>query len=246
MEWSKIKNILIIALILTDILLISLLILSDKEESAEDSSISIEDALLVLSKNDITVSAQIPDTAPEMPVLTLTYDSDNGSFFYTSSEAALELTEETAMDLANSFISSLNLPEAENNSLKAVSVYPAEAPDTRYIVSFGSYYEDHKLEDSYILCYVSPEGVTEMLKNHASAEDSGNSKQKIVPAASALLKYMNQIKTADPKASKEVIDISLVYKVDSPYDGNITSDTAFPIWKITASDNSITYISAYN
>lgn len=85
-----------------------------------------------------------------------------------------------------------------------------------------------------------------MLKNHAIAEVSGNSKQKIIPAASALLKYMNQLKTEDPFCSKEITDISLVYMVNSPYDGNITSDTAFPTWKITASDGSITYISAYN
>lgn len=246
MEWAKIKNILIIALILTDILLVSLLIFSDFKNDPSDSSTSIEDALFVLSKNDIEVSAPIPETETELPVLTLTYDSDNGSFFYTSSDTVLDLTQETAMNMADSFISELNLPEAENNSLKSVNVYPAEAPDTRYVVSFGSYYKDYKLEDSYILCYVSPEGVTEMLKNHALAEVSGNSRQKILPAASALLKYMNQMKTADPNCSIEVTDIALVYMTDSPYDGNITSDTAFPTWKITASDSSITYISAYN
>lgn len=246
MEWSKIKNILIIALILTDIFLISLLIFSDRENRHGDNSISVEDALVVLSKNDITVSSKIPETDPEMPVLTLTYDQDNGSFFYTSSETALTLTENTALDLANSFISGLNLPQGENNSLQAVNVYPSEDGSGRYIVTFGSYYEDYKLEDSYILCYVSSDGVTEMLKNHATAEISGNSKQEIIPAASALLKYMNQLKSADPNSAKEIIDVSLVYMIDSPYDGNITSDTAFPTWKITASDNSITYISAYN
>ncbi|MBE6020163.1 MAG: two-component system regulatory protein YycI [Firmicutes bacterium] len=246
MEWSKIKNILIVALILTDILLVSLLIFSDHGKNDTDSSVSVEDALVVLSKNDITVSSKIPDVDPEMPVLTLTYDSDNGSFFYTSSEAGITLTENTALDLAESFISGLALPEAEKNTLEAVNVYPSEDDSGRYVVSYGSYYEDYKLENSYILCYVSSEGVTEMLKNHAVAEISGNSKQKIMPAASALLKYMNQLKSADPDSAKEITDVSLVYMVDSPYDGNITSDTAFPTWKITASDNSITYISAYN
>lgn len=246
MEWSKIKNILIIALILTDILLISLLLFSDVKNLPKENSDALADSIAVLEKNNIIISAQIPEVPAEMSALTLTYDKDNGSFFYTASEPIAELTEDTALKTAENFISELELPKAENNHIKAVDTYPADDGSGRFVVTFGSYYNDNKLENSYILCFVSPEGVTEMLKNHATADATGNSGQEILSASSALLKYMNKEKTADPNCSKNITDISLVYMVDSPYDGNITSDTAFPAWKITDSDSNITYISAHD
>lgn len=246
MEWSKIKNILIIALLLTNILLIALLILSSSEESRQDSQLVLEDTLAILDNNGISISAEIPSYDSELPVLTLTYDEDNGTFYYTGSEEGhIYLSEEEIQSAADSFTEGLDLPEVKDNSLHKVNSYPSTEEENTYVVSYGNYYESYRLEDSYLICFVTPEGITKMIKKHASAEASGKSRQDIIPPTTALLKFMNQIKAIDKNSTANITDIDMIYKIDSPYGENITSDTAFPTWKITTSDGSITYISAY-
>lgn len=246
MEWSKIKNILIIALVLTNLLFIFLIISADSGEYKPDSPDLLNETVSVLENNGITISAEIPYEEKEMAVLTLTYDEDNGTFFYTGSQKIPELTEKTALKAADSFVENLELPSADGNEIRKGSCFPSEEDENMYVVTYGSYYDDYKLEDSYLICFVTQDGVVKMKKNHASAEAAGKSRQKIIPVTTALLKYMNQIKTADINAGAEITDISMVYKIEAPYDGNITSDTAFPTWKITASDGALSYIPAYN
>ncbi|MDO4481587.1 MAG: two-component system regulatory protein YycI [Bacillota bacterium] len=246
MEWSKIKNILIIALALTNLLFIFLIISADSKEPDTDSPVLLSETEAVLKNNGIEISAEIPSVEKEISVLTLTYDGDNGTFFYTGSVKLSPLTEEAAIKTADDFVENLGLPSPDGNEIRRGSCYLSEEiPDT-YVVTYGSYYNNCRLEDSYLLCYVTEDGVVRMKKNHASAETSSKSRPKTVPAATALLKYMNQIKTADSNASAEITDITIVYKTDAPYGGNITSDTAFPTWKITSSDGAVSYIPAYN
>ncbi len=245
MEWSRIKNILIVALILTNLLFIYMIIAPDTDNAVDDSDL-LADTLTIMTKNNITVSADIPRTDDAMPVITLTYDEENGTYYYTPSEKTQPLDETTAKNLADDFVDSLNLPSSRNSSIKMCSVYQSEENNSLYTVSYGNFYEDYKIEDCYLICTVSSNGVIGLTRNWASAEQAGKSRREIIPVSTALLKYMKLIQSDDPLAGAEITQIALVYKIDSEYSGRITSDTAFPSWKITDSENNVTYIPAYN
>ncbi len=245
MEWSRIKNILIVALILTNLLLIYMIIAPDKDKSSDDSEL-LADTLAILKKNNITVSADIPLTDDAMPVITLTYDEENGTYSYTPSQKTQTFDEAAAQKLADDFVESLNLPSGRNSSIKMCNVYKSDEDNSLYMVSYGNFYEDYKIEDCYLICTVSSSGVIGLTRNWATAEQAGKSRRDIIPVSTALLKYMKLMQSEDSTAGTKITQIALVYKIDSEYSGKITSDTAFPSWKITDSDNNVTYIPAYN
>ena len=250
MEWSKIKNILIAALILTNLILLYLLISDDLGQKQAISPEILEETLTVLEKNGISVACDISLESEPMSVLTLTYDTDNGSFSYpvteeSAAERSAEFSEADAEQTAKDFLRTLSSYDSIQSTQQRTAITPLkENPDT-YLVTYRSYYQGRSLSDNTLLLTVSPAGVTKMEKYWASVEPTGNNKQEIIPVTTALLKYMTSDADIETSASRTISNVALVYKVDSPYDGNIASDTAFPTWEITTSDGIITYISAY-
>ncbi len=243
MEWSKIKNILIGALILTNLLFIGLIIYSQFKESAAADFDYTKEILNNLSRNGITVNTELPQPEKDMPILTLYYDSENGTETITL-QAGTDISNRKQAEKATSeYLDSLNIKTDSGCSLKiGRSEYDAEK--NLYYINYDNYYNDYQIENSYIHFTVSASGIISVDRQLAYAEENG-SRQEIISPETALLKYMNRLKTEDPEADISICDISIVYMVDSPYSGNITSDTAFPTWKIESDSKETVYIPAY-
>lgn len=78
MDWSKAKNILIMAFIVTNLFLAYVLFLTDKE----DDEVTVKDELIVdvvnlLEKEGIKVDTEIPTLVPKLPVISLEYEIYN-------------------------------------------------------------------------------------------------------------------------------------------------------------------------
>lgn len=75
MDWAKAKNILIIAFILTNLLLIYVLV---DTKDLEDPTLKVEfikDVKNMLLEKNININCEIPKTTPSLPLLTVEYES---------------------------------------------------------------------------------------------------------------------------------------------------------------------------
>ena len=246
MEWSKIKNILIVALILIDLLFLYLLLQPSgtEGETGQDAQI-LQDTLTVLQDNGITVRADTDFSEMQLPMLTLTFDEDNGTYNYVPRGERISLSQETALDAAGRFLAEMGGFGNFGTDIRVESVKMSGTDPQQYTVSYSGYYEDYRIRDLYVRCTVGPAGVVRMEKQWGEAAEANRNGRPLIPVTSALLRYMDKAAEEDPGEARTVTDISVAYTVDTPYDGTVTSDTAFPAWRIEASDGSVVYIPAY-
>lgn len=248
MEWSKIKNILIIALLLTNILLLFMIIFDGGKKNESEIPVPIDEAISILEKNGITVSCPTDFHEIMLSALTLTFDEDNGIEYYaTDPKISLDLDKKTAKKTADSFIEKSEAYDSIKKDLFFVSANPFQHTDGEiyYTVSYGGFFQGYRLTDCYLICTVTPSGVSKIEKHWAKAEISSE-KAYILPLSEGLLTYMTGYGKNQPVKNREITDISLVYSVESPMEDKVSTDTAFPSWKITSSDGKTGFVNAYS
>lgn len=247
MEWSRIKSILIIALVLTNIFLIIMIIFVNGDDRSAPST-SFEDTLRVLEMNGITVSCDTDIPLSKMAALTLTYDSKNGTTFYTTDPGNYrELNEKSAKKMADSFLRK----HKEYKDILGELVFEAAQPlesagvSQTYTVSYGGYFRDYRMTDCYLVCYVTPYGVTSVERHWVKADESTEAFEP-VPLSQALLTYVAEpFDNGYAIKNQNITDISLVYSVVTQVGENVSTDTAFPTWKITTDNGLINIVPAY-
>lgn len=103
MDWSKAKNVLIIAFIVINILMGYVLIVKDKEVDATNSPDFINQAIGLLNKKEIEVHTDIPNIKPELSTLTVVFENikpevintnffNNRAYISSVSEELVELS----------------------------------------------------------------------------------------------------------------------------------------------------------
>jgi hypothetical protein len=246
MEWSKIKNILIIALLLINVLFLYMMAQpSGAESDGGNQETLLADTLSVLGDNGITVRADTGFDAPELPILTLQFDGDNGTYDYAPSGKSLYLNEDSALEEADRFITEKGTFGTLGKEIRADSITVSESRPDWFVVTYGGYYENYRIKELYVTCTVSSSGVLRMEKQWAQVTEAGRNRRALIPVTSALLHYMDRVLSDEPGAEKTVTGISVAYTVNTPYDGTVASDTAFPAWRFDASDGNSVYIPAY-
>ncbi len=246
MEWSKIKNILIVALLLINVLFLYMLAQpAGAETDHRDEGALLSDTLSVLEQNGITVRADTDFEELQLPVLTLKFDEDNGTYDYAPTGKTHYLTEETALEDADRFLAEKGNFGTPGKDIRVESVAVSETNPDRFIVSYGGYYEDYRIKELGITVTVSPSGILRMEKQWASVAEAGRNRRTIIPVTTALLHYMDRVLTEEPGARKIVTGISVAYTVNTPYGGTVATDTAFPAWRFDAADGTSVYIPAY-
>lgn len=247
MEWSRIKNILIIGLALINIMFIGLILMS--HHSTETNPGLLQDTVAVLEKNDITFSEYLtlPDPDDSMSVLTLTYNESNGTYSVPISGEINEadFNGEAAVKAADRIFSGLEIETDSTHVMGFDSAVKSDGENS-YVITYKTFYKKTEIEDSYVSIKISSDGSAAVTENLAQAAVSARSGLHAVPITSVLLQYMHEVKMEDPSSAKNITDITMVYKIDSPYEGHAATDTAFPVWKITASDGTSKFISAYS
>ncbi len=247
MEWSRIKNILIIALILTNIFLIVMIIFVNGNIS-DSKDTSFDETLEVLKMNGVTVSCDTDIPLSKMAAITLTYDNKNGTTFYTTDPNDYnELSKKTAKKMAEDFIDAHKEYDDIARELTYESAYQIESETglMTYAVSYGGYFDDYRMTDCYLICYVTPYGVSSVERHWASATKS-TEEFELVPLSQALLTYIAEpFDNNETIKNQNIIDISLVYSVVTQVGENVSSDTAFPAWKISTDQGLVNRVPAY-
>ena len=275
MDWSKAKNILIIAFIITNLFLIfniqsnlyqnnALSVLKDR---------NIEDVVSILEEKNIKVEAEIPRILLQMPVLDVEYETYNeekvaqrfgqeGIISDTNSEEHVEVTKNKIIIYKNNSreirIKDLNESRAREEAESFIKDLGYMGQDVeywntfsvgeQYEVIFKQKYKGYFLEKSYMRLIITQAGVTEFERMWLKPLHLGEHKNEIMPATKALLKALNVL--GDREQETIITEISLGYlfdpsKISLTNWENIKSGRALPAWRMTLEDGETIFIDAY-
>lgn len=128
MDWSKAKNILIVAFVVINILMGYVLIVKNKEVDATNSTDFINQAIELLNKKQIEVHTDIPNINPELSALTVVFENMKPELinknFFNNRGYVLSVSEELVeLSLNNENISILN---------KKLLIYESNATEVIY------------------------------------------------------------------------------------------------------------------
>lgn len=256
MDWSKAKNILIVALLITNLVL-GLAIYNNRNDSGGiDQAAVIQNTVLLLREHGIFVEdSVISERAERLPVLSVKYRSmDRELMTRLLSETEIRLSENDGQEeyrrAAESLLKALGIG-SENCVYEEMTKEEGEA---LAILRFGTEYEGYSLDNAKV--YVAfrngrPEEISERWVEPISM---GQNKKRVMPASTAMLTFMTLRETqlrenSDTELTAEEIrveDLCLVYWLEGyTNNGGVSEDTAVPYWCIRYNGGQRAYIAAY-
>lgn len=243
MDWTKAKNILIIALILTNIVLIlSSSIRGDGEDHSSQAAL-----IAHLKTKNIFVETEIPKKKSRMPVLNVKYDKIAEKEIKKAIKTQKltlpdKATEESVFSMTDSFLEKCG---AMGKSVKHDKIIHTE---DSLIATYKNVYEGIPVEDSYIRCIIKNGSIVEFerywLEPIKTSIRTPRKKQEVISASSALMKFANENKEEEKIYIKK---IELAYWIDRSFFSTETSveDTVLPAWKITYNQGEVKHIPAF-
>jgi len=243
MDWTKAKNIMIISLLITNMILGGLIFHEYLKESDSRRSY-LADTLELLSARGIDVDAEIPSDRIRMPVLSVRYDNLDKSLLQREIAATrpLDAASRTDQDIQAMTDDLLERCGILSKSVRFDRIEKESGVET---VIYKNVIDDIDIEDSYIKCTVADGTVTGLQRLWLEPVELGKNKKEVMPIAEALIRFMSENQEYE-KIKIEKIEI--VYWLDTTALGaseTPVSDTAFPAWKITYNGGKIKHISAF-
>lgn len=242
MDWTKAKSILIVALVVTNLVLIATYFFQDsrfKEDEKEMREVTIK----LLEEKGIIVETEIPEGRHRMPKLTVQYDKMNENIIEEQlanqkTIPVTKLTDEVLISMTMEFIEACDLM-TDNVTFEKITRTGREIR-----VTYKNYINEIAIEDSHINITIKDGKIVDVERYWLNPIEINDTEKEVIPAAAALIKFMSD------NAEEERIyvkDISLVYWLDSSaFDVAFpVTDTAFPAWKITYNRGKIQYILAW-
>jgi len=230
MDWTKAKTILIIALVITNLVLIATYLAQNNRFQNEGKEMEAAIVKLLEEKN-IFIETEIPGERIKMAKLTVQFDKmdEEAVKAQLASQPTLPesaRTEENLVAMADAFIEKCGFM-TENVTFDEITQKNGE-----WHVSYKNYIDGIAIEDSYILCTIKDGRITDFKRYWLNPVEVSDMKREVTPADAALIRFMSEI-TGDEKIF--IRDISLIYWLDSgAFDAESPiTDTAFPAWKIT-------------
>lgn len=242
MDWTKAKSILIVALLITNLVLIATYVsqnnrFQDNEQEMQDVTIKL------LEDKNIYIKTEIPKEHHRMSKLTVQYDKLNEDIIQKqlAEQKALsgsELTDENLISMTEKFLESCGLL-TENVTFDSI-----DHTGENLTVNYKNYINGIAIEDSYIALTVEDGKITDLKRYWLNPVEISKIEKEVIPAAAALIKFMSENETGE---KIYVTGISLVYWLDSgTFDAESpVTDTAFPAWKITYNQGKVKYIPAW-
>lgn len=242
MDFTKAKTILIVALIVTNLVIIATYLYQTNAIKSDEQDLQEVTIKLLESKN-IFVETDIPKEHPRMPKLTVQFDKMNEDIInekLTNQKSVSErkLTDKKLKEITAAFIENCNLM-TDNVTFDSI-----ESGKTDIRVTYKNYIDGIAIEDSYIICKVKDGKITDLTRYWLNPVEVSENKKEVIPAAAALIQFMSENKLEEKIT---VQAISLVYWLDSSsFDAESpVTDTAFPAWKITYNRGKVKYIPAW-
>lgn len=237
MDWSKAKNILIIALIATNIFLLFTYldkINSEKQETDEDVLIA------VLADKNIHLDTKIPTEYDRLPTITVEYNDDQqqqvaANLFRSIYNVPIQADEAQYKNSATRFLKDCGLM---NTNIFLEGVFTQGSETT---VRFKTRYKGILIEDSTIECKYEAGKLKDVTRHWLTPIGQGKRKLDIMSPEQALLIFMSEKQTTD-KITIEKME--LVYWINqTSFNGEaLISDTALPAWQITYNGGKKQYI----
>ena len=242
MDWSKAKTILIIALMITDLILLMEFYTGRAKSTTEDNDLLLE----ILGAGNIQIISEIPKKPGKMAVL------------YVKPEII------SAPDLEEKVKETLNLvnQECDSENLESMKLFSDELlekaslmdeytvfdnikeQDSGFILTYRDVYKGIPVEESSIKLYISDNKLTKIERQWYKPVALHDKKGEIISPIKAVMQLL-----AGKKEEKElrIANIELVYWVNAIDIDALSpiNDTALPAWKITDSAGNITYIEGY-
>lgn len=242
MDWTKAKSILIVALAVTNLVLIATYFFQNERFEANEKEMQ-DVTIKLLEENNIIVETDIPDGNPRMPKLTVQYDTVNEDIIAQqladqNSLSDSEQTDEKIISMTTGFIEKCGLM-TENVTFERM-----ERRGEDILVIYKNYIDEIAIEDSEIICTVRDGKIIDFERYWLNPVEVNDIEKEVISADTALIKFMSE-NTEGEKIY--VQDMALVYWLDSSsFDAESpVTDTAFPAWKITYNRGKIQYILAW-
>lgn len=242
MDWTKAKSILIVALLVTNLVLIATYF-SQNNRFWDDEREMRDVTVKLLEEKNIFVETDIPEGHRRMPKLTVSFDKADEEI--VKEQLALqkslpirERSDENLIAVTESFIEACGL------MTDTVTFDRIEHKENETLVTYKNYINGVAIEDSSIICTIRNGKITDFQRNWLKPVEINDIEKEVIPARAALIKFMSE-NTEGEKINIE--DISLVYWLDSSvFDAEAPiTDTAFPAWKITYNRGRIQHIPAW-
>ncbi|MFV0517087.1 MAG: two-component system regulatory protein YycI [Aminipila sp.] len=240
MDWSKTKNILIIALIATNIFLMFTYFTKNQEVKQNGTQDII---LSVLENKNIFVDNKIPQKYEKMPAINIEYskvkrDLVEKNIRTSNYDVSEKPIDEEYKKVADSFLRDSKI-STDNLKFKTVML-----EDNVAMVRYQSNYKGVAIADRYLDVHFIDGKITDVTKEVIIPTPQSKRKLNIISPEEALLVFMSEKSGAE---TVHVENIEPVFWVnDTSFDGEaLLSDTAFPAWQITYNGGKITYIDAY-
>ncbi|HWQ79388.1 MAG TPA: two-component system regulatory protein YycI [Anaerovoracaceae bacterium] len=234
MDWTKAKTILIVALVVTNLVLIATYFTQNNR--FENDEKKMEDVTIkLLEEKNIFVETDIPEERPRMARLTVQFDTMdedvvNEQLAKQKPLPAEEQTDENLVARAEDFIEKCGLM-TENVTFSHIA-RTGSGTQSETAVFFKNYINGIAIEDSHIICTIEDGRITGFDRYWLNPVEVNNMEREVTPAVAALVRFMSET-TGEEKIHVE--DITLVYWLDSSvFDAESpVIDTAFPAWRIT-------------
>jgi regulatory protein YycI of two-component signal transduction system YycFG len=270
MDWSKAKNILIIAFIVTNVFLVITIERNLFREPNLPLPIdkTIQSVTHVMGEKGIYINTDIPRTMTPMPVLEVEYetyedkdisrllsgekdtDNDPGGQFEIVNEKVLIYTASTISNTGVKIDEEQARERAETFLEKHgfvendVEYWRTDFDGEQYTIVFKQKYKATFLEDSYMKVQVTEVGAVKYFERiWLKPAHVGDNRNEIMSSTKALLKAIEKL--SEKEGSKTIVDISIGYRFDPPSMQSAKSGTAFPVWRIALEDGETIFIDAY-
>lgn len=243
MDWTKAKNILIVALVITNFVLIFAYVQGNMEKEPDNR----EGVLSYLEKKDIYLETEIATGDKKMAVVEVKNGATNTRQVAKAIKESKGLEEgdinkETIKKMTDEF---LIKGKFMNETVQLKEIVPFE---DGIKVEYKTQIDDVLVEESYMR-FIIKSGKIESFERHwLEVIELGKTKQTVISVEDALLDFAkgNPMETRDEKEIY-IKDMQLVYWLDNnAFQGEtLTADTALPAWKITYNQGKVQYVPAY-
>jgi hypothetical protein len=240
MDWTKAKNILIIALLVTNLVLLGAYVLRETQRSDDDE----ETLRRILTEYKVFLETETPRRPAPMAVLYVRPETED--------EALIEkaLAEQEPIPVAardrDSLLNAANavLERCGLLTENAKPETPFQTEGEKTIIRYRDVFEGIPIEESYILCTMENGRVTKIGRKWYTPLELHDAKGEIIGPTEALMQLLPE---KDKEKALIVRDMELVYHVnpDRPGAESLIGDTALPAWKVTDDEGGVSYIAAY-
>lgn len=246
MDWSKAKNVLIAALLITNVMLAAAIYQNVNGSDGSEQAEIKQNTILLLREHGIFVEEElVPEKTERLPVLSVRYR--------TISDESIALAIGDSRIALEPLASEEDYCQAAEQLLRGMGLFQdyfrcegRREEEGAYVVSYGMDFEDHYLDNSKLQVIFRGGKPVDISSSWAEPVDMGQNKKKVCSASEALIRFMTILEAESQETPVQVEQIRLVYWLEGyTENGGVSEDTAVPYWCIQYNGENSIHIAAY-